>query len=503
MPKKITQSDFLRRAAKVHGTLFDYSASVYTRALDLMQIGCVTHGPFFQIPNNHLQGAGCPKCAGRGVDWVARFRSVHGDLYDYSLVAYEDYKQSVRILCSKHGEFRQTPDNHYRGAQGCPQCKGGKLRKNKQMPIAEFVTRATVVHDGRYTYGPQQFSNLLTGVVTITCPKHGVFTQSPVNHLAGKVGCTKCNHMASKAEQVIAEYLKTFTTVVQRDRTVIKPKELDIYLPEKALAVEYSGMYWHSHSSQEDEKKNKHKHFQKYKECNDQGIRLLTIYETEWHERPQAIRRLLRNALGKSRGKLMARKCELRKVLTSEARVFYEKYHPQGGEGGGEHYGLYHGDKLVACMRFALGANDRGAGAKDRTWTLGRYATRVTVAGAASRLFKAFLAEVKPQEVKSFSDNRYFAGGMYSALGFTLEEDVAPDYQVWSQKLGLRPKSHYQRRQLPKRLGEHGVTDAFNPDTDPRTETEMTYLMGAQRIFDCGKKRWVYKTPCVLEKSVL
>jgi hypothetical protein len=146
-------------------------------------------------------------------------------------------------------------------------------------------------------------------------------------------------------------------------------------------------------------------------------------------------------------------------------------------------------------MRFTFGGNDRGHGAKERQWTLSRYATRLPVAGAASKLFKAFVTEHNPPEVKSFSDNRWFSGAMYEQLGFDLEAEVDPDYQVWSLKAGLRPKSHYQRRLIPARLQEHGVTEHFDPTTDRRTEAEITYLMGARRIFDCGKKRWLWTSP--------
>lgn len=489
----LTQAEFLQKAMAVHGDLFDYSASVYVGNKTPLSISCKVHGAFSQRPGNHLSGVGCPKCAGKGVDWVARFREAHGDKFDYSQVEFVGYKLPVKIGCPVHGIFLQTPDNHYRGKQECPQCKNGKLRVGKQMKLSEFVARASKKHGGKFTYGSKQFTNLLTGVVEITCPLHGVFTQSPVNHLAGKVGCTQCNNMKSAPERAIADYLSIFTPIVSRDRTLIAPKEIDIYLPEKHLAIEYGAEHWHSHFNAKNEKKAKLNHFQKYMDCKAQGIRLLTIFETEWKARAPAIRRLLRNAVGKGRGKLMARKCELLPVAAPEAGVFYEKYHPQGGSGAGEHFGLYWRSKLVACMRFTYGINDRGAGAQNRVWTLSRYATRVTVAGGASRLFKAFLEAHNPQEVKSFSDNRYFGGGMYAQLGFTLEEDVDPDYQVWSQKIGLRPKSHYQRRMLPKRLKEHGFKEVFDPKTDPRTEAEMTYLMGCGRIYDCGKKRWVWK----------
>jgi hypothetical protein len=492
VPKFVAPEEYLARAIKRHEGKYSYDVLTLCSANAAVPIACPVHGVFHQRLANHLNGVGCPKCAGRGVDWVERFRSVHGDTYDYQKVFVQNYKQPVVIICPTHGAFKQTPDNHYRGKQGCPKCKGVRIRAAKQLPVEAFIRRAHEVHKGKYQYQTAQFTNVLTGVVSILCPLHGEFKQSPVNHLAGKVGCTKCNNMKSKGEDVIFRLVSSWATAQQRDRKLLAPKELDIYLPEHKLAIEYCGMFWHSHGSAEDERKDRRKHYDKYAACKELGIRLLTVYEEEWLNRKYAIRRLLRNAVGKSKGRLMARKCELRKVSTAQAKVFYDRYHPQGGAGNGEHYALFWKGKMVACMRFTYGANDRGAGAAKRSWTLGRYATRVTVAGAASRLFKAFVQEHNPPEVKSFSDNRYFDGGMYKQLGFVLAEEVAPDYGVWSQKLGLRPKSHYQRRLLPDRLREHGVSDQFDPETDPRTEAEMTYLMGCRRMYDCGKKKWLW-----------
>ena len=143
-------------------------------------------------------------------------------------------------------------------------------------------------------------------------------------------------------------------------------------------------------------------------------------------------------------------------------------------------------------MRFTEGANDRGAN-KQRVWTLTRYATRITVAGGASRLFNAFVKEMKPKVVKSFSDNRYFDGAMYALLGFTLDADTKPDYVVWHAKLGIRPKSAWQRRELPVRAAELGAGLDFDPDTDPRTERDITFLLGGRRLYDCGKKRWIWR----------
>lgn len=491
MPKIITQEEFIRRCYEVHQDTYDLSKVVYTRQRDCIEVHCSIHGAFFPAAINFLHGGtGCPACAGRGLDWVERFTSVHGDKYDYTQFRYVDYKQPAVIICKEHGEFLQTPDNHYRGKQGCPQCKGKRIQLSKQMSFEEFVNRAKVKHNGKFTYTCKEWTNLLTGVVYVQCV-HGAHAQSPVNHLSGKVPCAKCGDKKSKPESEVADFLGLFTKVEQRNKQILKPREIDIYLPDKDIAVEFHGMYWHTHWSAEDEKSNKLKTYIKYKDCGDKGIRLITIFEHEWKNRAQQIKRLLRNAIGKSKGRLMARKCQLGSVSPQDAKAFFEKYHPQGGDGHGDNYGLFWRGKLVACMRFTFGINDRGNA--ERQWTLSRYATRITVVGAASRLFKAFVADKRPDVVKSFSDNRYFSGGMYEQLGFRMEEEIKPDYQVWSPKVGLKPKSHYQRRQIQQRLHDHGKEEAYDYKTDKRTEQEMTYAMGAGRIYDCGKKRWVWK----------
>lgn len=54
-------------------------------------------------------------------DFIMKARSVHGDRYDYSKVEYVKNSQPVCIICPKHGEFWQTPNGHKDG-NGCPHC---------------------------------------------------------------------------------------------------------------------------------------------------------------------------------------------------------------------------------------------------------------------------------------------------------------------------------------------------------------------------------------------
>lgn len=494
---------------------YDYTQARYLGAtVPIENIICREHGPFKQYASQLRKGgAGCPTCGGLRraskrrsslADVIAQAQAKHGGFYTYAKAVYVNNGTKFIVTCPVHGDFSVAPNNHISGGKGCPACGalkrghrksvGDAARKTADTKLAsharQFEEEARKVHGDAYDYSMVDYQGRRTAV-TIVCPTHGAFSQTPGHHLSRSQGCPECSHHRSKGEAAILSFVSIFAKAEARNRKVLAPKELDIYLPEHALAVEYCGEYWHGASSIEEERATRTRHLGKYRDCAAKGIRLLTLYESEWLERPAAIKHLLRNALGKGRGSLMARKCEVRRPGHAEAAAFFNRYHPQGGAGYGDHFGLYYRDRLVACIRFTLGANDRG-GYAERVWTLSRYATRLRVVGGASRLMAAFVVERKPESIKSFSDNRYFTGGMYEQLGFVLEEETPPDYQVYHPKTGLLPKTAWQRRKIPARIRDTKSDETFLPASDPRSEREMTYLLGAQRLFDCGKKRWVW-----------
>ena len=111
-------------------------------------------------------------------EFIAKAKAVHGDKYDYSKVNYVNSFTKVTIICPKHGEFEQTPNLHLK-SQGCPNCYG-----NKKMTIEEFIKRAKEVHGDKYDYSKVKYVNALTKV-TIICPIHGEFEQTPAKHLLG------------------------------------------------------------------------------------------------------------------------------------------------------------------------------------------------------------------------------------------------------------------------------------------------------------------------------
>ena len=135
--KKKTTEQFIVDAKQVHGNRYDYSKVEYINAHTKICIICPTHGEFWQKPNAHLNGCGCPKCKAKAIserqmssrdEFIKKANIIHGNKYDYSKVKYVDSQTKVCIICPIHGEFWQRPTSHLRG-QGCPTCSESLLER--------------------------------------------------------------------------------------------------------------------------------------------------------------------------------------------------------------------------------------------------------------------------------------------------------------------------------------------------------------------------------------
>ena len=81
-------------------------------------------------------------------DFISKSKERHGNKYDYSKAYYKTWDAKVCIICPEHGEFWQIPSNHINGS-GCPKCANEK-RKNALLKDTKlFVDVATLVHDGK------------------------------------------------------------------------------------------------------------------------------------------------------------------------------------------------------------------------------------------------------------------------------------------------------------------------------------------------------------------
>lgn len=123
---------------------------------------------------------------------IKKFKTIHGDKYDYSKVDFIKTTIKVCIICPEHGEFWQEPHAHLKG-QGCPKC-GFKKRIIKKTKTKEsFINDAIKIHGNKYDYSLVEYVNNKTKV-KIICPIHGVFELTPSALLVEKRGCPKCGN---------------------------------------------------------------------------------------------------------------------------------------------------------------------------------------------------------------------------------------------------------------------------------------------------------------------
>lgn len=213
---RLTNESFIQKAKVVHGDKYDYSKVDYRRTNQPVEIICKKHGSYFQTPNCHLQGANCPKCAlsSRGHknkliirtkytcsgSLQSRLDAIEPNTYfikDYS--EYTNHTTKLTVVCRRHGEEERTPRSILRGV-ACSICDKEKKQKEK---LTTFIKKSAIVHNNFYSYEKAVYTEPHTKI-TITCPKHGDFLQTPASHVRG-VGCPVCS--SSKGELKIFYWL--------------------------------------------------------------------------------------------------------------------------------------------------------------------------------------------------------------------------------------------------------------------------------------------------------
>lgn len=200
--KKITKQKqnaekFFSDSSKIHNNKYDYSKFVYINSYTKGIIICPIHGEFLQIPNSHIKGRGCPKCADNNYkrnkkEFIERAIKVHGDKYDYSKVEYKTCKDNVCIICPQHGEFWQTPDKHLIG-HGCPKCilvSQTKLfeKLKETFPNLEIIFEA----DSKVIpwIGNQRI-DIYIPKYNIAIEYNGIQHYVPIEHFGGNIGFNK------------------------------------------------------------------------------------------------------------------------------------------------------------------------------------------------------------------------------------------------------------------------------------------------------------------------
>jgi len=306
----------------------------------------------------------------------------------------------------------------------------------------------------------------------IKCPENHLFEMRYGDFRDGH-RCPYCSKSKqfSNAEKEIGAYIKSFNfEIIENNRNIIPPLELDIAIPEKKIAIEYCGLYWHS-----EDRIDKNYHLNKLEKCKEQGYRLITIFEDEWFYKEEIIKNRLKHILGRETEKIYARKCNLSKIDNLLAKFFIDQHHLQGYKSSTICLGAYYTTELVAVMTFT----DLNNG----VFELNRFCVNKNVVGIASKLLEHFKRNYKWKKIISFADKRWSEGNLYEKLGFSKEKILTPDYSYFRENRIRFHKFNFRHAGMKNKL------ENYNPELSESVNMKNN---GWSKIYDCGKIRYVY-----------
>ena len=483
---------------------YDFTTAVYKGALVRIEgIKCPLHGEFSQYAAQlRKNGAGCPTCGDKKrtegmtsseTDYIRRAEEVHaGKGYYYSNIGFTKMNAPITVGCPEHGMFTIDANKHLYRKDNCPQCVKGNRQKRivqyRHLASAskvantakDFFERCADRHGGFYVYPEQEYKGAKYKI-HVVCPKHGKFSVAAWDHLAGR-GCRQCVHK-SQPEIDITAFIRALGIEVERGRRdIIAPKEVDLWLPEHNIGIEYHGLYHHLTS-----KKGK-LHKEKWLLAQQAGIRLVQIFEDEWLNKQEIVKNRLLAFIGKAE-KRDARKLQLKAIQWGEAQKFLNSTHIQGAGPVGTCYGLYETETLVAVATFGKSRSGAMTGAREEgKYEVLRYASLGTVRGGFTRLFAQFKKDFLPDTVVSYCDLRYGTGGLYQAAGFELEAITEPDYW-WVPKGRIERITRYavQKHKMAKSTHE-----LHNYYAQHKTENQICAEAGWEKIHGVGSQKWVW-----------
>jgi len=282
---------------------------------------------------------------------------------------------------------------------------------------------------------------------------------------SGKNCCPTCNYsnrFRSRGEKEVFDWINSINT-----KYTITPNkkfgnlEVDIFIEELNIAIEFNGLYWHS----ERHKPSKY-HQEKSETLEDKGINLLHIWEDDWILKSNIIKSIIESKINPI--KIGARKTKVRVIDFNFAKEFHDNYHLDGNGIGSYHVGLFIEDEMISCATFGKSRYD-----KSYEWELVRYTTKETwsIIGGFSKLLYKFKEDNSPKSLMTYKKLDLGTTNIYEKLGFVKLKRTAPNF-YWIVDDIRKNRQNYQKHKLQVEEGE--------------TAVDCMHRLGYFRIFDSG-----------------
>lgn len=336
----MVRKDIIERYEKYlpKGVRFHYVPEEGFNSKYYIEIECQKHG-VQRLRIDTLKHVGCKVCNRESKKsrydkkWEKDCTAIHEGKYDYTNTVVGDVLSKSEIFCkSCDFVFHQTPASHKYG-KGCPKCGIEKARKSSRNDI-DFVENKARDLGFNYDFSRAVYKTCKDPIEVI-CDKGHMFRVPPDFITNAGLGCPKCSkgYVHSKAEKEVAQALPGYLIKKFNDRKILEGREVDIFLPQINVGIEYNGIYWHCNKNIGDTQYHKNKKFK----SNKNGVRLIHIYEDDWTHR--------------------RRQSELYIEDQLKVKYFLENYPPHYGcyawrDLTEEEYQLYHKSKVVTGVAF-------------------------------------------------------------------------------------------------------------------------------------------------------
>ena len=452
------------------------------------------------VPDTFIDGySKCPICYPVSnkrlttIEFKKRVKDLVGD--EYTVLG--KYVTSTTPVLIRHNlcghEYKVRPSDFQSKNNRCPKCYGNAIKTND-----EFKKEVYDLVGDEYTVLDPYIGNKKK--IRFKHNKCGhIWSMIPYSFIKENGNrCPYCSNLMSNEEKEVLEYIKSLDSnliIEENNRKILNNrKELDIYLPDKNIAIEFDGLYWHS-----DERIENNYHLEKTNLCEEKGIHLIHIFEDEWINKKDIVKDKLSSILGYNSETIYARECYIKEIKENGIKnKFLEENHIQGKDNSCIKLGLYTDNKyyeeevLVAIMTFckprkALGHNSN----TEYDYELSRYSGLLgyNIVGGFSKLFKYFEKNYKWNKTITYADRRWSnsKNNVYFKNNFTLEKISKPNY--WYIKTKSNNYKRYHRYNFRKNKLKDMFPDSYN---NSKSEKEIMKENGYLRIYDCGNLVFSY-----------
>lgn len=284
-----------------------------------------------------------------------------------------------------------------------------------------------------------------------------------------KLRCPGCCGQSKPEKELFSFVSSLGFECLRNDRKIIAPKELDIVIPEKNIAIEMNGVYWHHDES------GKISLLEKSMMAEKAGVQVIHIWDYEWSEKQSIIKSILRSKLGRAEQKLNARQCEVREIDLQASSEFLETYHLQGSCRSSLKLGLFFKNELVGVATFGKPRFEKFEGLELLRMC---FKENVSVRGGVSKLMSFVNGPIL-----TYADARFSNGAGYLAAGFNYVMQTQPGYSWFHPRFGIVTRYESMKSKLPELLGE-----SFDPNV---TEDENMRRNKFIKLLDCGNNKLV------------